>query len=79
MIKMKNKTLFKTNWLEIDQFKSWLTIAKDENKARCKLCKKDIKLSNIIKYIVCTSTSTPPPTPLGDGGGVASLSHFLGG
>ena len=61
MIKMKNKTLFKANWLEEDQFKSWLAIAKDENKARCKLCKKDIKLSNIIKYIVCTSTSTPPP------------------
>ena len=79
MIKMKNKTLFKANWLEEDQFKSWLTIAKDENKARCKLCKKDTKLSNIIKYIVRTSTSTPPPTPLDDGGGVASLSHFLGG
>ena len=74
---MKNKTLFKANWLEEDQFKSWLAIAKDENKARCKLCKKDIKLSNIIKYIV--RTPPPSPTPLGDGGGVVSLSHFLGG
>ena len=70
MIRMKNKTLFKTNWLEIDQFKSWLTIAKDENKARCKLCKKDIKLSNIIKYIVRTSTSIPHSPGLWGRGGV---------
>ena len=27
--------------------KSWLTCAKDRNKATCKLCKKDIKLSNM--------------------------------
>ena len=40
MIKMKNKTLLKANWLEEDQFKSWLTIAKDENKARCNCARK---------------------------------------
>ena len=44
---MKKKTLFITNWLEEDQFKSWWTNAKDGNKARCKLCKKDIELSNM--------------------------------
>ena len=44
---MKKKTLFNANWLEEDQFKSWLTSAKDGNKARCKLCKKDIELSNM--------------------------------
>ena len=26
---MKKKTLFDANWLEEDQFKSWLTSAKD--------------------------------------------------
>ena len=44
---MKKKTLFNANWLEDDQFKSWLTSAKDGNKARCKLYKKDIELSNM--------------------------------
>ena len=44
---MKKMTLFDANWLEEDQFKSWLTSAKDGNKARCKLCKKDIGLSNM--------------------------------
>ena len=33
---MKIKTLFNANWIEEDQFKSWLTSAKDGNKRRCK-------------------------------------------
>ena len=41
---MKKKTLLNANWLE-DQFKSWLTSA--TNKARCRLSKKDIELSNM--------------------------------
>ena len=44
---MKKKTLLNANWLEEDQFKSWLTNAKDGNKARCELWKKHIELSNI--------------------------------
>ena len=43
----ERETFFNANWLEEDQFKSWLTSAKDGNKARCKLCKKDIELSNM--------------------------------
>ena len=44
---MKKKTLFNSNWLEEEQFKSWLTSTKDGNKAICKLCKKDIELWNM--------------------------------
>ena len=40
---MKKKTLFNANWLEDDQFKSWLTGANNGNKARCILYKKDIE------------------------------------
>ena len=47
MSKIKKKILFNANRLEEDQFKSWLTSAKDGNKTRCKLCKKDIELSNM--------------------------------
>ena len=49
---MKKKTLFNANWLEEDQFKYWLTSTKDGNKARCKLCKKDIESSNMGKYLI---------------------------
>ena len=42
---MKKKTLLNANWLEEDQFKSWLTSA--TNKARCRLSEKDIELSNM--------------------------------
>ena len=47
---MKIKTLFNANWIEEDQFKSWLTSAKDGNKRRCKQCKKDIKLSKMRRH-----------------------------
>ena len=43
----KKKTVFNEKWLEEDQFKEWLVSAKDNGKARCKLCKKDIELSNM--------------------------------
>ena len=47
MSKKKKKTVFNHKWLEEDEFKSWLASTKDEEQARCKLCKKDIELSNM--------------------------------
>ena len=49
MNKNKKKTVFNHKWLEEDEFKSWLASTKDEDKARCKLCKKDIELSNMVR------------------------------
>ena len=54
---MKKKTLFNANWLEEDQFKSWLTGGKYGNKAGCKLCKKDIELSNMGRQAPVTNCS----------------------
>ena len=47
MSKKKKKTVFNHKWLEEDEFKSWLASTKDDDKARCKLCKKDIELSSM--------------------------------
>ena len=54
---MKKKTLFNANWLGEDQFRSWLTSAKDGNKARYKLCKKDIELSNMGRHSLVSHSS----------------------
>ena len=54
---MKIKTLFNANWIEEDQFKSWLTSAKDGNKRRCKQCKKDIKLSKMRRHALVSHCS----------------------
>ena len=47
MSKKKKKTLFNHEWPEDNEFKSWLASTKDEDKARCKLCKKNIELSHM--------------------------------
>ena len=44
---MSKKTTFNQKWLEEDEFKLWLAPTKDASIARCKLCKKDIELSNM--------------------------------
>ena len=41
------RTIFNQKWLEEDEFKSWLVISNSDDKARCRLCKKDIELSNM--------------------------------
>ena len=44
---MSKKTTFNQKWLEEDAFKLWLAPTKNVSIARCKLCKKDIELSNM--------------------------------
>ena len=43
------QTYFNDCWLEEDAFKSWLSKVVDEKQARCRLCKKDFKFSNMGK------------------------------
>ena len=44
---MSRQTVFNTQWLDDDEFKSWIKPSKRENQANCKLCRKDIELSNM--------------------------------
>ena len=54
MNKKKKKTVFNAKWLEEEDFKSWLTICKSEEKSRCRICKKDIELSNMARQALIT-------------------------
>ena len=40
---------FQLKWLDIDKYKIWLSQAKNENNARCKLCQRDIFLAEWVK------------------------------
>ena len=44
--KGQNQPYFCDSWLEDNGRKSWLTKAPDKKQALCKLCKKNIELSN---------------------------------
>ena len=45
---MPNKlTYFQESWLSGSRFESWVSRSKDKGNAWCKLCKKDIMLSNM--------------------------------
>lgn len=46
MNKSKKKIVFNAKWLEEENFKSWLTSCKSGEKGRCRICKKDVELSN---------------------------------
>ena len=43
------QTYFNDCWLKEDAFKNWLSKVVDEKQGRCRLCKKDFKLSNMVK------------------------------
>ena len=45
---MSNQTYFQNEWLEEDEFWSWVARLLDDNeKAKCKVCRKSFKLSNM--------------------------------
>ena len=44
---MPGQCVFNVHWLEVEQYARWLTSVNDKNKARCKLCLKDIDIGNI--------------------------------
>ena len=47
MSKAKRQKKFNANWLEEDDFKSWLkSVPEDETKFRCSVCKKNLSLSS---------------------------------
>ena len=43
----KKQTYFQKSWLDQEQYKDWLTEAPEDTSAKCKLCKKVFKLSNM--------------------------------
>ena len=43
----KKKTYFQRIWLVQEQYKDWLPEAPEDTNAKCKLCKKVYKLSNM--------------------------------
>ena len=47
MPKKKRKTYFQKSWLDQEQYKDWLAEAPEDTNAKCKLCKKVFKLSNM--------------------------------
>ena len=45
---MSNQTYFQDEWLEEDEFSSWVARVLDDNKkAKCKVCRKSFELSNM--------------------------------
>jgi len=44
---MPGQYIFNVHWLEDEQFARWLTSVNDKNKARSKLCLKDIDIGNM--------------------------------
>jgi len=44
---MPGQCIFNVRWLEAEQYVRWLTSVNDKNKARCKLCLKDIDIDNM--------------------------------
>ena len=51
---MPNKfTYFQESWLSDSRFESWVSRSKDKGNAWCKLCKKDIMLSNMGERALC--------------------------
>ena len=61
MSKNKKNTVFNHRWLEEDEFESLLASTKDEDKARCKLCKKSIELSNMGRQALLSHCSGKKP------------------
>ena len=47
MSKEKKQTYFSDSWLTDKNFSNWIAKAPDKTKARCKLCCKNFKLSNM--------------------------------
>ena len=47
MNKHKKKTVFNAKWMKEKDFKSWLTSCRIEEKARCRICKKDMN------FLIC--------------------------
>ena len=44
---MSNQTYFQDEWLEEEEFSSWVTLVLDDNKkGKCKVCGKSFELSN---------------------------------
>ena len=56
MSKIK-KTIFNPLWLEEDEFRSWLCSARQNDKAKCKLCKKEFELSNMGRQALISHAS----------------------
>ena len=56
MSKIK-KTIFNPLWLEEDEFRSWLYSARQNDKTKCKLCKKEFELSNMGKQALTNHAS----------------------
>ena len=52
MNKSKEKTVFNAKWLEDEDFNSWLTSCKSDEKAKCKICKKYIELSKTGRQVL---------------------------
>ena len=49
MSKMKDQTYFSKDWLTDPDFKNWLADTNGNTAARCKVCHKTFKLSNVGK------------------------------
>jgi len=45
--KMPGQCVFNVHWLQDEQYARWLTSVNDKNKARCKICLKDIDIGNM--------------------------------
>ena len=46
-VKKASKSSFSNDWLEDPNFKEWLGNTSSNNEARCKICHKTFKLSNM--------------------------------
>ena len=51
------QTYLNDYWFEEDAFKSWLSKATDKKQARCRLCRKDFELSNMVKKALLSHAS----------------------
>ena len=57
MSKMKDQTYFSKDWLTDPDFKNWLADINDNTAARCKVCHKTFKLSNMGRQALISHAS----------------------
>ena len=57
-VKKASKSNFSNDWLEDPNFKEWLGKVSSNNEARCKICHKMFKLSNMGRQAVVGNASS---------------------
>ena len=57
-VKKASKSNFSNDWLKDPNFKEWLGKASSNNEARCKICHKTFKLSNMERQALVDHANT---------------------